>query len=461
MDQSSFNQISIENKQLLSRAIEGDSFQFIVVQWGHYSQVQSVCSLLSNLKKTDKVTVIDFGYQTLPSLDEEIEGVTNQLILVSRFEQLLENEEVRISFNQKRGFYARKDISLVVFIPPGERYVKELAEKLPDWWSVLALRLELPLPDFRTDLVKLVGFEEGNISTIGGDNYESKRSELARLLDQKKLLRYRIKDLEDLQDIIIRIFIILSDLGNIEAGNSLADEWLVGIKRIETSIQLRYDYTLALRWVIFFKMKNGHLDEAMELSEQRLSWAKQKSGVDSIAFSGYLIDHGRVMKEVGNYQLAIQYFKKAIELEEYFSPNDRTLQLDYKIEISDMMRFLDKSEDSLKTLYEIKKEIDATKGNGFLLSYFHRTKSKLFMRLGKVLDALQELLIVKEIGEKIFSDTHPRLGITNLNLGLIWKELGDCHYATNYFEKAQKSFQYSFPPDHHLNRKVEELLKTT
>jgi tetratricopeptide (TPR) repeat protein len=136
-----------EELHLLARAVEGDVFHFVVVQWSYFTQIKlSESFLRGHFKDRAAISVRSKG-STYEEIMQKINSISGGFVFFEDFDCLLSNPDIYVSLNQRRGMLARKPLTIVAFLPPGAHYVRQCEKNLPDWWSVLSFRTELDFPE--------------------------------------------------------------------------------------------------------------------------------------------------------------------------------------------------------------------------------------------------------------------------------------------------------------------------
>ncbi|MEY4202762.1 MAG: hypothetical protein RL013_465, partial [Bacteroidota bacterium] len=136
-----------EELHLLARAVEGDIFHFVVVQWNYFTQIKLSESFLRGHFKDRAAISVKSAGNTYEGVMQKINSISGGFVFFEDFDCLLSNPDIYISLNQRRGMLARKPLTIVAFLPPGAHYIRQCEKNLPDWWSVLSFRTELDFPE--------------------------------------------------------------------------------------------------------------------------------------------------------------------------------------------------------------------------------------------------------------------------------------------------------------------------
>jgi len=136
-----------EELHLLARAVEGDIFHFVVVQWNYFTQIKLSESFLQGHFKDRAAISVKSAGNTYEGVMQKINSISGGFVFFEDFDCLLSNPDIYVSLNQRRGMLARKPLTIVAFLPPGAHYVRQCEKNLPDWLSVLSFRTELDFPE--------------------------------------------------------------------------------------------------------------------------------------------------------------------------------------------------------------------------------------------------------------------------------------------------------------------------
>ena len=304
-----------EELQLLARAVEGDTFHFVVVQWGHFSLVQRTKDYLRQ------------QYPERPALSLRAEGLTYEALMgpiyqagtgfvfFDDFENLLNNPDLCVPFNQRRGKIARMTISVVCFIPPGEGYVELCRQRLPDWWSVLTWLAELT--DAGADIIPTVTsqFQEAlQVSTLGGPQQHDRLEEIRRLQNRLAEIEVLPQNASLIDSLYLQILELYQTAGLYQLGLTAADKWL------ETAFALDYEetapdiYAQILDRIGTFEQYLGHYDRAARLLEAALVSNLKNYGADHPTVAVSQSNLAMVYRDLGDYVRARPLFQFAFQV---------------------------------------------------------------------------------------------------------------------------------------------------
>ncbi|MFN0036926.1 MAG: hypothetical protein ACKVUS_17865, partial [Saprospiraceae bacterium] len=215
-----------EELQLLSHAVEGDTFHFVVVQWAHYSLIQKTKDYLRQQFPEHTACAIHVkgtGYEPLMA---QMFAQAKGFVFLDDFENLLTDPDLYVAFNQRRGKVARFPLSVVAFIPPGGRFVTQLAKAIPDWWSVLTFFATLENTESQIGQQHSTFQETNNISTLGGPQQEDRLAEIMRLKKRIAEIETQLENAPLLNQLYHQILEICETAGLYQMGLETANEWL-------------------------------------------------------------------------------------------------------------------------------------------------------------------------------------------------------------------------------------------
>jgi tetratricopeptide (TPR) repeat protein len=263
-----------EELHLLSRAVEGDMFHFVVVQWNYFSQIESTRSFLRAQFRKRKVVSIKCRGNTYEKIMRKINSLDQGFVFVEDFDHLLSNPDLYAGFNQRRGMLARRPVTVVAFLPPMDSILQLCEKNLPDWWSVLTLRTTLeytdtsryPIGDFPFCLSSI------NIWPDTRTRYRADRM-ISKLKDSSVVLSGSLKG-----ELLARLSEALLSGGFFKEGEAFFQEYLAGIYA-GNELYLKIQIYLAR-----FKHQLGKYKEEAELLEEAMKSAgHQLNIIESLA----------------------------------------------------------------------------------------------------------------------------------------------------------------------------------
>jgi len=438
-----------EELELLSHAIEGDIFHFAVVQWHHFSLVKQAEEYLRREYPERAVLSIRVQGQSYEALTEKMYGQGTGFIFIEDFENLLADPDLYIAFNQRRGKFARMPISIIGFIPPGERFVEQCIRHLPDWWSVLTLLAELHAPPPPLEQPTSSWIEPPAFSTLGGTRQPERLEEIQNL--QKRLAEIAIapENAKLLDNLNGQLLEILQTAGLYQAGLDTADQWL------KVAFALDYEHTApeafasVLNWLGVFEQYLGHYDRAARLMEKALEIERKNFGEEYPNVSVYQSNLALVYEALGDYERARDLLEAALDSDmKNFGkdhPNMAASQSNLAIvyrNLGDYERARDLLEAALASDMKNFGEDHPT------VALRQSNLANLYSDLGdyeRARDLLESALssVVKNFGKD-----HPNVAVSQSNLANVYSELGDYRRAWYLLEAALASAVKDFGKNH-------------
>lgn len=228
-----------EELDYLVQAVEGDTFHFVVVQWSHYSQLQIVKKQLCLLFPERISTTVVLKSITYEEIIDKISTQSAGFVFVDDFEELIQNKDISIAFNQRRGSISQLPLCIVAFVLPGAQYINELSKALPDWWSIITF-LAIIEEDYQETGLQLSfsRLPEKYITSLGGQSYKGRIKEVQKIIDNI----YKVEKVPENSKLINELFrqvikILMYD-NRYKYGLEIMNLWL------KTAIKLNYKNVL-------------------------------------------------------------------------------------------------------------------------------------------------------------------------------------------------------------------------
>ncbi|MCY7350306.1 MAG: tetratricopeptide repeat protein, partial [Cytophagaceae bacterium] len=304
-----------EELELLSRAVEGDTFHFVVVQWGHYSHIQRTKDHLRQQYPERPALSLRAKGQTYEGLMEPIYQQGGGFVFFDDFEHLLDNPDLCVAFNQRRGKLARLPLSVVCFIPPGARYVELCIRRLPDWWSVLTFLLELTddVAENNGSGLKSHQFQEIiNSSTLGGPQQQERVDEIQRLQKRLSEISVESQNAKLLDALFSSLLELCRTAGLYQLGLAAANEWLKIAFGLEYEKTAPATYSTILDRIGTFEKYLGHFDRAARLLETALAANLKHYGPDHPTVAISQSNLATVYQSLGDYVRARDLLETAL-----------------------------------------------------------------------------------------------------------------------------------------------------
>ena len=333
-------------------------------------------------------------------LMDQITELGQGIIFINDFEQLIQNPDIAVPFNQRRDKLAAMPVSLVCLAEVGA--MPKVTKAIPDLWSfrnlVLTFRYMTPLQK-----EKLLNREQ--ITAVFID--ENTKKEKLELINQLNGKLNALKD--DLYDYPLK-----SRLLHVLAG-------------LYADIQ-------------FF-------DQAIETEEKNLALAGQFNSSDDAEVARINYNIGNYYFQKADYAASKTFFEQAINFADKTKEN---------LLLADGFDGLELSYRELGN-YEKSLEL-AIKANNIyekILAKYHpelansyNNLSIIYQDIGNLPQALEFQLKATEIRKKVLSPNHPDMATSYNNLSLIYRAMGNLHQALEFQLKAIEIREKVLSPDH-------------
>lgn len=300
-----------EELQYLANAIEGDTFHFVVVQWKHFDLVRQTKDFLRLQFPERTALSLNVADENYESLMDKIYTQGSGLVFLDDFEALLADPDFYVPFNQRRGKMARLALSMICFVPPGEKYLEYCATRIPDWWSVLTLLAELEPPPKKPETQ--AQFQENfHQSTLAGTGQENRLDEIRRLKD--RILKTEIKAANaSLLDSLYRHALELCETAGLyQEGLNTTNDWLKQAFTLEYEHKSPETFAEILDRLGRFAQDLGHYDRAARLMEKALALDLKNFGADHPTVAVSQSNLATVYRNLGLYEKARDLLESAL-----------------------------------------------------------------------------------------------------------------------------------------------------
>jgi tetratricopeptide (TPR) repeat protein len=438
-----------EELHLLARAVEGDTFHFVVVQWHHLTLVKQAEEYLRQQYPERAVLAIRVQGQSYEALTEKMYGQGTGFLFIEDFENLLADPDLYIAFNQRRGKFARMPVSIIGFIPPGERFVEQCIRHLPDWWSVRTLLAELHAPPAPLEQPTFSWIEPPAFSTLGGPGQPERLEEIQNL--QKRLTEIAIapENVKLLDNLYGQLLEILQTAGLYQAGLDAANQWLKVAFALDYEHKAPNTFASALNWLGVFEQYLGHYTRAARLMERALEIESKYLGEEYPNIAVYQSNLANVYRNLGDYERARDLLEAAMasDLKKFGKehPNVAVCQSNlanvYYV-LGDYERARDLLEAALASdLKNFGKEHPN-------VALRQSNLASVYADLGDYKRArdLQEAALTSAV--KNFGNDHPNVAVCQSNLANIYADLGEYERARDLLKAALASDLKNFGKEH-------------
>ncbi|CAM2726950.1 unnamed protein product [Rotaria socialis] len=188
----------------------------------------------------------------------------------------------------------------------------------------------------------------------------------------------------------------------------------------------------------------GHFDQAEELYNELLKGASTDSDIAYIYH-----ELGRVKKGQGEYQEAVKFYEKSLDIKRKTLPEDDVSLADTYGNIGAVYDSMGEYSKALEYYEKANKIFEIS------LPPTHPDLAISYNNIGRVYDNMGEYSKALEYYEKAnkileisLSPNHPSLADSYSCIGHVYNNMGEYSKALEYCEKANKIFEISLPPTH-------------
>lgn len=423
-----------EELHLLARAVEGDIFHFVVVQWNYFTQIKLSESFLQGHFKDRAAISVKSAGNTYEGVMQKINSISGGFVFFEDFDCLLSNPDIYVSLNQRRGMLARKPLTIVAFLPPGAHYIRQCEKNLPDWWSVLSFRTELDFPESaKTILGEYPAYYSSMNPWPAPRNRYRANKLISRLNGDDTELSESVK-----AELLARLFEALISGGFFAEGESFFRDYLT---KVREGSELYYRL---LVYLARFKHQLGEFRQEAALLEKVLEAGRRLDRL--IPFT---VEDVKIL-------LPDDLWGTDISTIQY--PDDYTSEANRKraeiwFELGDFQR-------AAGILQEERKRIRPIFGkNHPIMASVGAFLGLIYLQLGHLKKA--EKLFSEALHTDIssFGKAHPVVATDMFNLGVTCLQTGDKDKAADLLSSAFKLYSTSFGKSHPKTKKAKYWLE--
>ena len=412
-----------DDLRMLVNALKSVSFRFILIGHNHRSLFLDIRDWLRHsfpVRPFLELSISDKNYRSISNALQEFE---RGIVLIPDFDWFFRhgNESICIAFNQRRDYYARRDIAFICFIQPGSFI--SVAKKMPDWWSLRSLELnfhrDILIPQ---DVFQQIN-EEGD--SFGGATKQEKEEELLRLLSQIEKTDSENKTL--LINLYGQVGRVLYSFGRYEEALSFFEKSLALIRQVS---DIKNEGGI-LNYISQISYSRGDYDTALAYLQQSLK-IQQETG-DGKGEGVTLSNIGLIYDAKGDYDTALGYLQQSLKIrQEIGDRRGEGTTLNNIGQIYSAKGDYDTALGYLQQGLKVAQEIGDRRNEGGLLnniSQIHKVRGGYDTALGYL---QQSLKITQEIGDRRGE------GTTLNNISQIYDAKGDYDVALGYLQQSLK-----------------------
>ncbi len=447
-----------EELQLLARAIEGDTFHFVVVQWHHRTLIARAEAYLRQVYPERPILVLKVAGHTYSSLMQKMYDHGRGIIFMEDFENLLQDPDLYVAFNQRRGRFARMPITIVAFLPPGSEYIEQCSSRLADWWSVLTILIEL-WPENKADIRSRMLPIEEEFSTLGGLTPEERQQAIQQI-------EYRLADVAPapenaglIHQLYRQLLTIAKTSALYEKGRTTAQAWLNSASVLKTRETQPKVYAEILDRAAYFERMLGNYPEALRLEQQALQIALETLRPDDDFTAELRSNLATVYQDLGDYTRARELLEASLASAlKHFGPDhpevaarQSNLAAVYR-DLGDYARAQELLEASLASAL---KHFGADHPHAAVLQ---SNLATVYQDLGDYARARELLEASLASDLKHFSTEHPEVATRLNNLAHVYWGMGDKEQARTLFRRALEIRRKFLGEEHPYTRDIKKSL---
>ncbi len=435
--------------KMLVRASRNERFRFIIIQYNHFSLINKVKkTLLETYSKRNSCSI------NLDKLDQKdfIQNILNcktGFVFIEEFENLLKEDfrSLAIGFNQRRDKFSEYPITIIAFLPTGEKYLQQCQTIMPDVFSLVnpIIMLNIALKP-TLNLRKINEARNNNFKNIKEAQFEVK------LIEKRlKTLEKNQENLELRVDLIRRIVeakIFMAEYNNgIKILSSLLNEFQEQLSN-EQNFLIRNDLG-----VIYSNLENYKKAQSLFLKSREFIKSENSN---LITFNNNL---GENYANLNKLNKALEYLKLALSLCLKIE-GDVSLNLGYVYSNLGLVYEYLSDFNQARICFERGVSIQLANSNepNSSLAVAYNNMSGLYAKQKDYENALFYSHKSLEIRLKIFNESHPDTANSLNNIGTIYSFIGNYDKAKSYYLKSYQALLKTFGKNHPNTLQVKENL---
>jgi len=438
-----------EELSYLAHAVEGETFHFIVVQWTHFSLIQKTKDYLLQQFPERSACSIHLKGTSYEPLISQILDQAGGFIFLDDFERLVDDPDLRVAFNQRRGKLARLPLTIVAFIPSGEKYVTKLIKTIPDWWSVLTFFTTLENKEEQINLSRTVFNEPQNTYTLGGKQQENRLAEIHRLKTRIADTAPKPENAALINQLYRQVLEICETAGLYQIGLETVNEWLKIAFALDYEKIDSITFSFLLDRIGTFEQYLGHYDRAISLMEKALELDLTNFGPDHSNVAVRQSNLAIVYRNLGQYERARDLLESALASNlKIFGPDHQSVA-NSQSNLANVYRNLGQYEQG-RDLLEVALASDLKNFGPDDPSVAARQSNlaAVYFDLGQKEHARNLLEAALATNLKIFGPDHPKVATVQSNLAVVYGNLGQYERARDLLEATLESDLKNFGPNH-------------
>lgn len=308
-----------ENISKLIRKLKSPVFRFILVKTIAVSYyAEHIKTRLEEELPNRKSVLISPENKDYRQFMDIVYSYAEGIVLIEDFDELIDNPDLAIGFNQRRDKMAELNIAIVGFVPDSES-IQKLMSAMPDLWSFRSVIVELSYQPERND--GLQSFTYQNLSS----NFIDKETAQENLISLNKRLE-KLAIIDENLDLINSTYFRLLDsyesLGKYQEGlekaielNEIAQKF--NYEESEPEIYVR----IVNRQAEFNYYLCNYID-SMNLSHESIRINRDKIGVENLDLANSYINLAGLYFQSHEINTAKQYNEKALRIWTKTLPSD-------------------------------------------------------------------------------------------------------------------------------------------
>lgn len=433
--------------RVLAKALRHETFRLVIIEYNNTDIYNEIAAFLRTTYPERPQQEVRFIGNDYRAIMDSLIAAEESFMLIPDFDRIFDdnNAALCIAFNQRRDYFANRNMALLCFIAP-ENFLL-FPKRLPDLWSLRSLELTF----FREPTLISSNRKSLETSTtptpqssFGGNTQESKEREIARLLRQI--------DISEEMNLALR-YSLITQLCDLYLDLRRADQ---AVEQAEVALRLAQKLNDSERIAAsFFNLGRGFIQkndftQGIAAYNEALSIRRELAKASPDAYlpivASILNNLGLIYQEINEFNRAEQAYTEALTIKQNLAQNNSDAYLPSVVStlnnlgvLYKSINLLGKAEEALSEALSISRKLAKLNFTRYIndVASTLTNLGDLFTninQLNKAEEVLTEALSIRRELTKTNPDKYlPEIAITLHNLGNLYCD-------TNQLSKGEQAF---------------------
>lgn len=441
-----------EELKMLVRASRNERFRFIIIQYNHFSLIEKVKKTLLETYSDRNSCNINLNKIDQKDFIQSILNCKNGFIFIEEFENLLQENfrSLAIGFNQRRDKFSEYPITIIAFLPTGEKYLQQCQTIMPDVFSLVN-----PIIQLNEEITSNIHIKANNdIQDNTFKNYEEALDEINQIEKRLKSLEKIPENLNLKYNLTIRMCSAYSFLGNYKFALKLLSDLLNSKEKKQFSSE---QFSILYNDIGVIHSYLGNNKKALVFYNKSLNNRLKDKILNEIELSILYNNIGESYKSINKLNKALEYLHKGLDILKLKNGN---LNYNASVIYSNLGLVYENLDDLTKAKECFDIDLDY---NLSTFGKYHPNSAISYANLGSLstkqknyFEALKFNELSLEIRLKIYDNSHPDIANSYNNIGAIYSLTGNYKKAETYYQKSFDILINILGKDHPATKFVKE-----